>query len=405
MMPMGSIYLSGARSPALDVRVRYANDHADTAYELPPIGILLTPKTSDRPDDFTPDVANIYRYVGLDNGCFTESGRQRFERLGLDGYIALGERAIELWGDEMLFATAPDVPMDWRGTLKASLPVLERLRERLPSRAALVLQDGATPENIPWKQIDWVFIGGSTEWKIGPMARACAAEARRRHKGVHMGRVNSLERMRIAQSFGCDSADGTYLLHEIKKGKAAGEKAVETIFSWARETWSSTRKKTGGDPYEPVSWHRLGSNRGMSAGQVVDVSALYQTDEKIVATLNEVRRGDVSRSSGRPLHLKDLGDGRYYVVDGAHRVVEAILLGTRKLAANVGYDYPVPSALVSFDEVLSSEAAWHFGDPRRWRFGRQNAARGLELATRGQSRGTVRPRRPRLQTSTRRPSG
>jgi hypothetical protein len=54
-------------------------------------------------------------------------------------------------------------------------------------------------------------IGGSTSWKLGPAAASLAAQARRLGKWVHMGRVNSLKRLRYAASIGCDSADGTYL--------------------------------------------------------------------------------------------------------------------------------------------------------------------------------------------------
>jgi hypothetical protein len=24
-----------------------------------------------------------------------------------------------------------------------------------------------TPERLPWDQLDWVFVGGSTQWKLG----------------------------------------------------------------------------------------------------------------------------------------------------------------------------------------------------------------------------------------------
>lgn len=55
------------------------------------------------------------------------------------------------------------------------------------------------------------FIGGSTAWKLGPHARRLVADAKRRGKWVHMGRVNSLKRFRYAAAIGCDSCDGTYL--------------------------------------------------------------------------------------------------------------------------------------------------------------------------------------------------
>lgn len=255
MMPHGTIYLSGARTPVLDARVRAAMNLADTYREVPPIGLLVTPLTKQA--TITNEVANIYPYVGLDNGCFTESGRAKFAAMGLSGYIELGQRVMDLWGDQFLFATAPDVPFDWAGTLRASMPVIAELRRALPARAALVLQDGATPANIPWNELDWIFIGGSTEWKIGPEAKACAAEANRRRKGVHMGRVNSLERMRIAHSFACDSADGTYLVHEVQKGN--GKAAVDTMWSWVQDTWSSGIRQTP-DRDRPETWGRSKAN-------------------------------------------------------------------------------------------------------------------------------------------------
>jgi hypothetical protein len=54
-------------------------------------------------------------------------------------------------------------------------------------------------------------IGGTTSWKLGPAAAALAAQARRRGLWVHMGRVNSLRRLRYAAAIGCQSVDGTFL--------------------------------------------------------------------------------------------------------------------------------------------------------------------------------------------------
>jgi hypothetical protein len=56
---------------------------------------------------------------------------------------------------------------------------------------------------------DALFIGASTEWKLGPSAEALVAQAKDRGKWVHMGRVNSHRRIRYAASIGCDSVDGT----------------------------------------------------------------------------------------------------------------------------------------------------------------------------------------------------
>jgi hypothetical protein len=78
---------------------------------------------------------------------------------------------------------------------------------RLP--LAFVLQDGQECLPVPWRRIAAVFVGGSTRWKLGPHAADLVAEARRRHKNVHMGRVNSARRGAYAASIGCDSIDGT----------------------------------------------------------------------------------------------------------------------------------------------------------------------------------------------------
>lgn len=78
---------------------------------------------------------------------------------------------------------------------------------------AFVGQDGLTLELAEplWDRFDVFFIGGSTEWKLGPVARELAAEAKARGKHVHMGRVNSGKRVAYARLIGCDSVDGTFL--------------------------------------------------------------------------------------------------------------------------------------------------------------------------------------------------
>ncbi len=109
-----------------------------------------------------------------------------------------------------LFATAPDVVGDAKETLKRSKPFLPVIRA-LGYPVALVAQDGLENLTVPWDSFDALFIGGSTEWKLGKHARNLVTEAKRRGKHVHMGRVNSKTRYRYAEAIGCDSVDGTYL--------------------------------------------------------------------------------------------------------------------------------------------------------------------------------------------------
>jgi hypothetical protein len=77
--------------------------------------------------------------------------------------------------------------------------------------AAFVAQDGATVDTVPWADFDVLFIGGTTEFKLGSIARDLAGHAKHLGIWVHMGRVNSFKRLRYAQYIGCQSVDGTML--------------------------------------------------------------------------------------------------------------------------------------------------------------------------------------------------
>lgn len=109
-----------------------------------------------------------------------------------------------------LFAVAPDVVGDAAATLERSRPWLPKIRE-LGYPAAFVAQDGQEHLPVPWDDFDVLFIGGTTDWKLGPAARGLVAKAKGRGMWVHMGRVNSERRYEYARAIGCDSCDGTYL--------------------------------------------------------------------------------------------------------------------------------------------------------------------------------------------------
>lgn len=176
------IYLSGCVRKELEGR-------------RPDVGFMMTPWMGNRPNlEAGP--------WGADNGCFT-----RPNDFDLDRYLAfLAERPAAT----ALFATAPDVVGDARATMERSLPVLPMIRA-LGYPAALVAQDGLEALEIPWAEFDVLFIGGSTEWKLGAACEAIVREAKRLGKWVHMGRVNSYKRIRYAEDIGCDSADGTFV--------------------------------------------------------------------------------------------------------------------------------------------------------------------------------------------------
>jgi hypothetical protein len=77
--------------------------------------------------------------------------------------------------------------------------------------AALVLQDGMSPDMIPWSEVDAVFVGGSDGFKLGSVAHQIVQAAGERGICAHMGRVNSHRRIALASAIGCQTADGTFL--------------------------------------------------------------------------------------------------------------------------------------------------------------------------------------------------
>lgn len=78
---------------------------------------------------------------------------------------------------------------------------------RLP--LAYVIQDGIERVGVPWGDCAAVFIGGTTAFKLGPIARHCVELAKQYGAWVHMGRVNTIKRLMYAQQIGCDSVDGS----------------------------------------------------------------------------------------------------------------------------------------------------------------------------------------------------
>jgi hypothetical protein len=137
-----------------------------------------------------------------DNGAFTD-------RWKADEWWAwlTADRQIEAI-DRCLFATAPDVVADAEATWERARSWLPKIRD-LGYPVAYVAQDGLT--ELPWGEFDVLFIGGSTEFKIGPEGRRWILDAVARGVPVHMGRVNSERRYQYAHALGCSTVDGTYL--------------------------------------------------------------------------------------------------------------------------------------------------------------------------------------------------
>lgn len=158
------------------------------------IGLMLTPYAQRK----APDARWSW---AADNGCFSE-------RWDAPTWLRWLERLPA--PETALFATVPDVVADHNATLDRwdrYAPIVKALGFKI----AFVLQDGATEDTVPWDELDVLFIGGSTDFKLSPEARNIAKVAKARGKNIHMGRVNSYKRMAIAKAFDCDTADGTFL--------------------------------------------------------------------------------------------------------------------------------------------------------------------------------------------------
>jgi hypothetical protein len=76
---------------------------------------------------------------------------------------------------------------------------------------ALVAQDGLEDLDIPWNDISAIFIGGSTEWKVGKHSADVIRAAKWLGKWVHVGRVNTPGRFEYFEDLGADSIDGSGL--------------------------------------------------------------------------------------------------------------------------------------------------------------------------------------------------
>ena len=171
----------------------------------PDVPFMATPRTGQYPPEGQPWAGDNGRFASPEN--YTD-----------EGYLAW---LAKMPAESCLFATAPDVVGNAGATIAMSAPMLPRIRAA-GYRPAFVAQDGLEHlmEFVDWSAFDALFIGGTTAWKLGEAVIGIVAEAKRRGKWVHMGRVNSLRRMRYAESIGCDSADGTVLKHDPARAVA-----------------------------------------------------------------------------------------------------------------------------------------------------------------------------------------
>ena len=120
------------------------------------------------------------------------------------------EKLVDTAGLKADFIVLPDIVAGGGNSLAFSVSWLPRLNSY--RSLLLPLQDGMDPKAVlailrAWPHVG-IFLGGTTEYKLATMhdwGVAAAALGR----WYHVGRVNSLRRLRMAAACGATSFDGT----------------------------------------------------------------------------------------------------------------------------------------------------------------------------------------------------
>ena len=143
----------------------------------------------------------------LDNGAWT--AHQKNEPFN----VAAFERAVNVAAKLADWIVLPDIVAGGLDSLAFSLDWMPHLEDH---RVLIAVQDGMIEDDIR-PHIDQrvgVFIGGSTEWKLDTMCR-WGALTKEKNAYLHVGRVNTVRRIRRCQQAGADSFDGTSLTRFI----------------------------------------------------------------------------------------------------------------------------------------------------------------------------------------------
>jgi hypothetical protein len=138
----------------------------------------------------------------LDNGAWTAHASG--ERFDDRAFYACALR----FGPSADFVVLPDIVMGGLGSLALSLEWINELP--WCTRLLIPVQDGMGPGDVEPHLSDRVgiFVGGSDAWKESSMA-TWGRLSRDVDCHLHIGRVNTRRRIRMAQLAGADSIDGS----------------------------------------------------------------------------------------------------------------------------------------------------------------------------------------------------
>ena len=164
-------------------------------------GQLLSPKAWRHP---------WCRHYALDNDCFAHQDDPGWWiRKGETAWLKLLDKLKPYLaqGHSPMFTLLPDVVGDWPATLERAWRYRDVARDR-GLEVAVALQDGCDFDEATALKPDWVFVGGTTAWKLAAIEPACR-HFHPRGVRVHVGRVNGRNRLQACLRCGVQSVDGT----------------------------------------------------------------------------------------------------------------------------------------------------------------------------------------------------
>ena len=143
--------------------------------------------------------------VCFDNDCFPawQNGTEWSEKAWVEMIQTIKDRQIKV-----KWILAPDAPGDFQKTLTMFYALRHHI-EKLNAPVCFAIQDGMTTEqfqSIPCT-IDYLFIGGTDKFKWSTLAGWYQFFGPEK---IHVGRVNSLDKLIVCDRLGVGSVDGTY---------------------------------------------------------------------------------------------------------------------------------------------------------------------------------------------------
>jgi hypothetical protein len=143
----------------------------------------------------------------LDNGAWT--AYQRGEAFDERAFCV----AVDRMGEGADFIVVPDIVAGGLRSLEYSLHWLDKLKG-LGTPMVLAVQDGMAAADVAQymgagrDRVQGLFIGGTTEYKLATLGEWVAL-AKAKRVMVHVGRVNTMKRIRYCVGMGANSFDGS----------------------------------------------------------------------------------------------------------------------------------------------------------------------------------------------------